>query len=270
MSGILAGKVWLSALDADLKPLAATLADIGSDDGKRIYPSVAYMAWRLGRSERDVQRDLSKLREIGVLMIVGNAKGGRGKVTRYHLIESALPEREPWRNEQDSDEEIDTERVTEIAERVTRQVKRVTRESPDPLVVQPLEEPLDITENEVSVSTPKAEPYFRAFRERWRSATKVGCPRGKMEAEFVEKYVAACAQYGELEVLSMVDEYGVQNAEWIQKFRASPKKFFEEVDEIAEARKITAQRAEKAKLDIDPWERIRLKNEAEDRERGRK
>jgi hypothetical protein len=115
----------------------------------------------------------------------------------------------------------------------------------------------------------KLEPYFRAFRNRWRSATGVGCPKGKMEPEFVEKYAAACAAYGELEVLSMVDEYGVQNAEWIQKFRASPKKFFEDVDEMAEARKITAQRIENSKP-IDAWERIRLKNEAEDRERGRK
>jgi hypothetical protein len=90
-----------------------------------------------------------------------------------------------------------------------------------------------------------------------------------MEPEFVEKYAAACAAYGELEVLSMVDEYGVQNAEWIQKFRASPKKFFEDVDEMAEARKITAQRIENSKP-IDAWERIRLKNLAEDRERGRK
>ena len=119
------------------------------------------------------------------------------------------------------------------------------------------------------VPTSKSEPYFRAFREHWRSATGVGCPKGKMEAEFVEKYAAACAAYGELEVLSMVDEYGVQNAEWIQKFRASPKKFFEDVDEMAEARKITAQRIENSKP-IDAWERIRLKNEAEDRERGRK
>ena len=51
MSGLLAGKVWQSALDPKLKPLAAALADIASDDGTNIYPSVSYVAWPLGRDE---------------------------------------------------------------------------------------------------------------------------------------------------------------------------------------------------------------------------
>jgi hypothetical protein len=47
VSGLLAGKVWLSNLHRKLKPLAATLADIANEDGTSIYPSVEYVARRL-------------------------------------------------------------------------------------------------------------------------------------------------------------------------------------------------------------------------------
>jgi hypothetical protein len=97
VSGFLAGKVWQSNLHPDLKPLAAALADIGNDDGTSIYPSVAYMAWLLGRSSRSVQQNLARLRDLGVLVIVDGGVGGRSKSTEYRLIESALPSREKWR-----------------------------------------------------------------------------------------------------------------------------------------------------------------------------
>jgi len=97
VSGLLAGKVWHSNLDADLKPLAATLADIGDDDGLNIYPSVAYVAWRLGCGESTVRRGLSRLRDMGVLAIVSGGKGGRSNPTDYRLVEEKLPARETWK-----------------------------------------------------------------------------------------------------------------------------------------------------------------------------
>lgn len=109
------------------------------------------------------------------------------------------------------------------------------------------------------ISPTRSEPYFPAFRSRWRSATGVGCPKGKGEVAFVELYTSACARYAEEDVLSMVDEYGLENAEWIKKYRATPRKFFEELDEIAEARRLTAQRIENAKLS-DPWEKLNVNN----------
>jgi hypothetical protein len=96
MSGLLAGKVWQSNLHPDLKPLAAALADIGNDDGTSIYPSVAYMAWLLGRSTRSVQDNLKKLRYLKVLKVVTDLNGGRYRSTEYQLVESALPTREKW------------------------------------------------------------------------------------------------------------------------------------------------------------------------------
>jgi hypothetical protein len=86
----------MSNLSRQLKPLAATLADIANDDGTSIYPSVEYVAWRLSSSERSVREGLSKLRRLGVLHEV--AKGGFGptSTTEYRLIEAKLPFRPPW------------------------------------------------------------------------------------------------------------------------------------------------------------------------------
>ncbi len=96
MSGLLAGKVWQSDLASHLKPLAAALADIANDDGTSIYPSVAYMAWLLGKGRRSVQLGLSELREAQIIEPVGHDKGGRGQPTEYRLMEANLPKRVSW------------------------------------------------------------------------------------------------------------------------------------------------------------------------------
>jgi hypothetical protein len=95
MSGRLAGKVWDSALPSRLKPLAATLADFAYDDGSNLHPSVARLAWRLGRSERPVQVGLAELRGMGVLVTVRRERW-RYQPTEYRFVESALPSRAPW------------------------------------------------------------------------------------------------------------------------------------------------------------------------------
>ena len=112
MSGLLAGKVWQSALEPHLKPLAAALADIANDDGTKIYPSVAYMAWLLGRSPRQIQAGLSELRNLKVLKVVTSTSGGRGHTTEYRLIETKLPSRPPWKDRQPSESESDSKDAT--------------------------------------------------------------------------------------------------------------------------------------------------------------
>lgn len=96
MSKSLESLVWKSDLNAELKPVAAVMADMGNDDGLGIYPSVAYLAWLLSRSERAIQTALKKLMEIGVLNRVGFATGGRGLKPRYHLYGDRLPRRPDW------------------------------------------------------------------------------------------------------------------------------------------------------------------------------
>jgi hypothetical protein len=97
MSGLLAGKVWQSNLESHLKPLAAAMADIANDDGSKIYPSVAYLAWLLGKGERSVQQGLAELKTLGVIEAVAFMTGGRNHPTEYRLIETALPYRTPWK-----------------------------------------------------------------------------------------------------------------------------------------------------------------------------
>lgn len=96
MSGLLAGKVWQSALAPHLKPLAATLADIADDDGSNIYPTFEYVAWRLGSSVRKVQRGMEALlsEDLQVLELVTPA--GHYRSAEYRLIEDRLPKRPKW------------------------------------------------------------------------------------------------------------------------------------------------------------------------------
>jgi len=96
VSGYLAGKVWHSGLDPRLKPLAAALADIADHDGTSLYPSIEYLAWLVGTSDRTVQRQLRDLIQSGVVALL-RPGGGRGNLPEYALHETALPKRSPFK-----------------------------------------------------------------------------------------------------------------------------------------------------------------------------
>lgn len=123
MSGLLAGKIWQSALDPKLKPIAAALADIADHDGSHIFPSVAYIAWLLGddpeppkqgeapRMERTIQRGLQTLKRMGVLVEVNRRRAAFSKsnsaiVPEYQMVEAALPQRKAWQSRYSSDETL--------------------------------------------------------------------------------------------------------------------------------------------------------------------
>jgi len=107
VSGYLAGKVWQSDLSGTLKPLAAALADIANDDGTSIYPTIEYLAWLLGKSERAVQHNMSTLRAEGIIVPTCHAEcaeyPGRshrmGEPVHYQLVAAALPARPEWRSQ---------------------------------------------------------------------------------------------------------------------------------------------------------------------------
>jgi hypothetical protein len=144
MSGLLAGKVWQSALDSHLKPLAAVLADIANDDGSSIYPSVAYIAWLLGKGRRSIQVGLSELKALGIIEALGNDKGGRGQTTAYQMIEENLPNRVTWKELRKGAESArftnlkgasgDTKGRILEHERAHFTTERVQPTAPDPLV----------------------------------------------------------------------------------------------------------------------------------------
>jgi hypothetical protein len=98
MAGKLAMRVFESGLSPTLKPTAATMALFGNDAGERIYPSVDRLAYLMGLTRRTVERQLSELRAIGVLVPEssisgGRLPGGRGRSVLYRLNVEALPTR---------------------------------------------------------------------------------------------------------------------------------------------------------------------------------
>lgn len=151
MSGYLAGKVWHSDLPRDIKAVAACLADEANDRGDGIYPSIAYIAWKIGTNERTIQRTMAELRRIGVLVQTGSKQFGRVFVPIYRMHVSKLPTRAPWRGR-----EGDCDDVTPQSPRqprgdshdVTSQGDGVTKSAPrgdKALSPNPLENPLDKT-----------------------------------------------------------------------------------------------------------------------------
>lgn len=94
MSGRLVTAVLESALRPSLKPTATTLASLARDDGTRLFPSVAYLAWLRGKSARVIQQDLAALRTARVLVVERPAAPDRPTVYRFDA--SALPVRGSW------------------------------------------------------------------------------------------------------------------------------------------------------------------------------
>lgn len=85
MSAKLSGAVWELALPPTQLLVMLALADHAHDDGSKCYPGVRYLAWKTGRSERQVQRALRELEAAGLIAPVAYAAGGRGHATEYHI-----------------------------------------------------------------------------------------------------------------------------------------------------------------------------------------
>lgn len=74
--------------------LALAVADIASDDGGRIYPSVDTLAAKIRLSRRNVQYLLRQLENMGWLVVVNNG-GGRRRTTRYRMPVETLQRLHP-------------------------------------------------------------------------------------------------------------------------------------------------------------------------------
>lgn len=82
--------VYNSDLDKNQKAIALALADVGDNEGKGIYPSVARIAWQTGYSERQVQRILKRLKNDEIVVSEGRSHLG---TNIYFLDVSKLPKR---------------------------------------------------------------------------------------------------------------------------------------------------------------------------------
>lgn len=85
MSAKLMGMVFDLDLRPDEQTIMLCLADHADDDGRNVYPSVAYLAWKSGRSERTVQRILRNLETIELIERISAGTGGRGRATEYAI-----------------------------------------------------------------------------------------------------------------------------------------------------------------------------------------
>lgn len=85
MSGKLVGQVYDLDLPHNEQSIMLALADHGHDDGSHIHPSVPYVAWKTGYTERQVQTILRRLEAKGLIEPVAYATGGRGKATEYQM-----------------------------------------------------------------------------------------------------------------------------------------------------------------------------------------
>ena len=65
--------------------LALALADHASDDGTRVFPSVAALAEKTRQSARSVQYQLRRMEESGWLILVGAGNGGRSMSREYRI-----------------------------------------------------------------------------------------------------------------------------------------------------------------------------------------
>lgn len=64
---------------------ALALADHASDDGSKVFPSVASLAAKTRQSERTIQYQLRHMEQIGWLQLVSHEFGGRSKTREYRI-----------------------------------------------------------------------------------------------------------------------------------------------------------------------------------------
>jgi hypothetical protein len=91
----LARRVYESGLSSRLKELAGPLA-LYSEDEDCETPCLTTIAWLVGKSIRQVQRDTAKLRGSAILVVISRSNGGAGRRTRFRLNADALPTRSPF------------------------------------------------------------------------------------------------------------------------------------------------------------------------------
>ena len=224
MSGFLAGKVWHSGLPAVLKPLAACLADEGNNQGLNIYPSIDFLAWKLGISPRSVQRGMAKLRQAAIIRAVGRKQFGRIFIPNYLLDVSKLPHRKPWsETRRGSIGDVipafgDTSDMTSQPDAVTSWKPRgVTAVAANPLV-DPIRQPV-----RKSGAAEKAPPdsRFRPFHD---------FAFNEFESKYLQPPTWGAKHRKALQVF-LTSNRRIELHEWQRRylaFLASPNRFFEQ------------------------------------------
>lgn len=225
MSGLLAGKVWHSGLPAVLKPLAACLADEGNNQGLNIYPSINYLAWKLGISPRSVQRRMAELRQLAIIRAVGKKQFGRIFVPDYYFDVSKLPQRKSWSETRQGDAS-DVPPASDDASDMTSQpveVTSVTQRGVTAVAANPLVDPL-VEPVRKEFAAKKASPPDSRYQPFYKFAFH----------EFELKYLQPPtwgAKHGKALKLFLNGNGHIDLCEWQRRylaFLASPNRFFQQ------------------------------------------
>lgn len=94
MAGLLMGWVYYYDFSKPQQNVLLALADHGKEDGTHIHPSIETLMWKLDSDRRHVQRTLRELEQMGVLIPVAYATGGRARPTEYEMHLEAAPIKE--------------------------------------------------------------------------------------------------------------------------------------------------------------------------------
>lgn len=90
MSGLVIGKCYGVQVTHPQQTVLIALADHANDDGAAVYPSIAFIAWKTGYSERQVTRLVGDLQRLGILVLVKKAYRGRPNEYRIDLANAPL------------------------------------------------------------------------------------------------------------------------------------------------------------------------------------
>ena len=88
-------EVWECDISAPWQQILLAMADIADDDGKSLFPSAEYLAWKMGNSSRQVRRLWADLRQAKILKVLKSST--QHQPTAYQLDLSGLPKKTPWK-----------------------------------------------------------------------------------------------------------------------------------------------------------------------------
>ena len=94
MSIRLMSMVWELQLSHAEQSVALAMADHADDDGSKIFPSIARIAWKTGYSERQVQRIIVNLVDKRLLIVV--FPPSQHRATEYRMDIDAIPPKPPF------------------------------------------------------------------------------------------------------------------------------------------------------------------------------
>lgn len=97
MSGLVIGKCYGVDVTHPQQTVLIALADHAEDDGTAVFPSIAYVAWKTGYSDRQITRLIGDLQRLGVLVLV--KKAYRGRANEYRIDLTNAPMKKPFRSE---------------------------------------------------------------------------------------------------------------------------------------------------------------------------